>query len=125
MHFSKYLNKMHIDSIKNAFGLNDVQAIEKFIMDYEMLYHLQKEIPCIVKGGMAVPFHTADRKARRLSVDVDFVSKASPKEIGAAITRIKEHVKSFASIEQYIPRNPVYKLPLSTFIVSYTSCYSG
>jgi hypothetical protein len=125
MHFSKYLNKAHIDSIKNAFGLNDVQAIEKFIMDYEMLYHLQKEIPSIVKGGMAVPFYTSDRKARRLSVDIDFVSMASPKEIDTAITRIKEQIKSFAAIERYVPKNPVYNLPMSTFIVSYTSCYSG
>ncbi|MEO9296022.1 MAG: nucleotidyl transferase AbiEii/AbiGii toxin family protein [Nitrososphaera sp.] len=125
IHFSKYLNKTHIDNIKNKFGLSDVQAIEKFIMDYEMMYHLKSEIPCIVKGGMAVPFYTTDRKARRLSVDIDVVSNASSDEIDAALERIGKQIKSFASIERYIPKKPVYKLPMSTFLVSYKSCYSG
>lgn len=124
MHFSRYWNKAHIDGISEAFSLKDVLAIEKFIMDYEMLYHIQKEIPCIVvKGGMAVPFYTTDKKARRLSVDIDLVTAATADEIRKAFEKIAGRL-SFVKIEPYVPKNPVYRLPLSTFNVTYKSFYS-
>ena len=68
-------------------------------MDFEMLTHIQQVLPdCVVKGGMAVPFHLQDNKLRRLSVDIDIVTGSSKEDVINAMRKVaKNSVKRYPS----------------------------
>ena len=54
-----------------------------------MLTHIQQVLPdCVVKGGMAVPFHLQDNKLRRLSVDIDIVTGSSKEDVINAMRKV-------------------------------------
>lgn len=81
LHYQDILNKKSIDTIRKDQGFRDSLPLEKFIMDFEVLTHIQKALPdCVVKGGMAVPFHLHDKTLRRLSVDIDIVTGIHEKQ---------------------------------------------
>lgn len=124
LHFKDILNKEHIDTIRKDPGFGYALPLEKFIMDFEMLTHIQKVIPdCVVKGGMAVPFHLHDRTLRRLSVDIDIVTGSSREEIVKAMKIVSEKLKSKVEIgKPHIPKGNSNKtLPLLTYFCDYQS----
>ena len=122
-HLERYLDRAAIESIAKDYGFASRANVEKFLIDFEVLYHMQRAIPdCVVRGGMAVPFHLDRDDAVRLSIDVDAVtgldaegsSKAMSvafKNMGATITRVKPHK----------PRSPTKLLPLHTYYCNYSS----
>lgn len=98
--------------------------LEKFIMDFEVLTHIQEMLPdCVVKGGMAVPFHLQDEKLQRLSVDVDIVTAKTREETIKAMKSVAKKLDGKVQIgEPHIPRkNNNKKLPLLTYYCKYTS----
>lgn len=121
-HFKDYLNATYINKVKEEFGFNDDKIIEQFIMDFEMLYHIQEVIPApIVKGGMSVPFHI-QKKVRRLSQDIDLVTPLSKVEIESAMTKLNSKANGFFTINNpHKPQNPVKSLPLLTYYVPFKS----
>lgn len=93
-------------------------------MDFELFYHLQELIPdCIVRGGMAVPFHLSDKKARRLSVDIDVVTKASQGDIVRAMEMVGKKLDRFVNMPNSIhkPGRATKNLPLLTYYIPYKS----
>ena len=42
IYFQKYLNKESIDKIKDQYGFRYPLFVEKFIMDFKVLAHIQK-----------------------------------------------------------------------------------
>lgn len=59
---------------QKRYGFRDKLAIEKFIMDFEVHSHIARRADCITRGGMCMPFHTADGASKRLSVDIDLLT---------------------------------------------------
>lgn len=91
----KYLTMENINQIKDDFNFTNNIMFEKFIMDFEGFYHILQEIPdCVIKGGMAVPFHLTDHTIRRLSVDIDMVTKLNKTDVEYAMKKV--------DLEQYI-----------------------
>lgn len=92
-------------------------------MDYEILFHILKEIPdSIIKGGMSVPLHIPEIGVRRLSEDIDLVTKLSEAEVKSAMEKVAKATKGLFDIpEPYKPANPRKSLPLLAYYVSYSS----
>ena len=68
-HFERHLDRVAIEAIAKKYGFASKSTVEKFLIDFEVLYHMQKAIPdCVVRGGMAVPFHLGRDDAVRLTV---------------------------------------------------------
>lgn len=126
-HFSKYIDSTHIATVKNQKGFQDGLTIEKFIMDFEMLYHIQQKLSnCIVKGGMAVPFHISDHAIRRLSTDIDIMTSMSKSEVISVIQELGIEVKNLITIpDPYTPNEPKKILNLLNYYPEYASCLGG
>ena len=124
LHFQDILNMESLDAIKTSHGFRDSLPIEKFIMDFEVLTHIQKVLPdCVVKGGMAVPFHLHDKTLHRLSVDIDIVTGSSRKEVMDAMEEVSKKLKDIVEIDEpYVPKTVgIKKLPLLTYYCKYRS----
>ena len=124
LHFNDILNKESIDAIRESHGFRDALPLEQFIMDFEVLTHIQEVIPdCVVKGGMAVPFHLHDKTLRRLSVDIDIVTGNSREDVIEAMKEVSEKLKGIVDIgEPHIPKKVSNKeLPLLTYFCGYKS----
>ena len=98
-------------------------GIEKYIMDFEILFHVLKILPdCVVKGGMAVPFHVSGG-LRRLSEDIDVVTGLTKEETMKAIGDLREQVAPLVDIPQqpHKPKKSHKHLPLLTYWCKYRS----
>lgn len=122
--YSALLDEDSISSISERYGFNDKLAIEKFIMDFEVHSHIVQRADCITRGGMCMPFYTADGAAKRLSVDVDLLTGLTVDEIrgvmedtGGTVFRI--------TCDEYVPRNPYPLGNLITYKIYYDSCLGG
>lgn len=124
LRFQDILNKESIESIREDHNFRESLPLEKFIMDFEVLTHIQEVLPdCVVKGGMAVPFHLSDKKLRRLSVDIDIVTARSREEVIEAMKQVSAKLKGVVDIgEPHIPKGDKKKdLPLLTYYCDYSS----
>jgi len=124
LHFQDILNKESIDAIRKDNGFRNALSLEKFIMNFEVLTHIQEELPdCVVKGGMAVPFHLHDKALQRLSVDIDIVTGHSRREVIEAMKKVSEKLKDVVTVgDPHIPsRNRSKQLPLLTYFCNYRS----
>jgi hypothetical protein len=89
-------------------------------MDFEILFHLQQDIHCIVKGGMAVPFHIDDKKARRLSEDIDIVTNLYEKDFTPLIEKVGARISGIAKITACLKKPGIPKI---SYDVVYNSNY--
>lgn len=123
LHFQEYLTKEKIEEIQKEYEFRESLPIEQFIMDFEALYHIQEKIPdCIVKGGMAVPFHLKDKSLRRLSVDIDLVTGQSRETVIDAMKEIAKKLGGAIEIPpHHIPPKSDKELPLLTYYCKYKS----
>ncbi len=122
LYFQDILNRETLDAIKTSYGFLDLLPLEKFIMDFEVLTHIQEVLPdCVVKGGMAVPFHLHDETLHRLSVDIDIVTGSSREEVIAAMKKVSQKLKDAVEIDDpYVPKTAgIKKLPLLTYYCEY------
>lgn len=119
-HLTSFLSEVRIASIKEKYGFQRAETIEKFIMDYEILYHLFQELPCTLRGGMVVPFHQPDKKPRRLSEDVDVVTSLSIDEVRSAVLRTARNVEGLLRISEF---NPKRKKPIP--MIRYDAYYES
>jgi hypothetical protein len=117
------LNTNYLNKIKSDLGFNDITIIEKFIMDYEILFHILKMIPdSIIKGGMSVPLHIPEMAVRRLSEDIDLVTRLSEKEVKSAMKEVVKITNGLFHIpEPHKPVKPTKFLPLLTYYITYSS----
>jgi hypothetical protein len=124
LHFQKYLTRDKINEIREKYGFRENLPLEQFIMDFEALYHIQKKLPdCVVKGGMAVPFHLKEKSLRRLSVDIDMVTGQTRETVIGVMKEIAEKLDGFITIpENHTPEKKDNKeLPLLTYYCNYQS----
>ncbi len=124
LHFQNYLNKARLEEIKTEYGFRESLPLEKFIMNFEVLAHIQEVLPdCVVKGGMAVPFHLRDKALRRLSVDIDIVTGRSRDEVIDAMKSVSKKLLGTVKIgDCHNPKSHDSKmLPLLTYFCAYTS----
>ena len=120
-HFKRQLTQASLNTIVSKYNFSDSTGIEKYIMDFEILFHLLKVLPdCAVKGGMAVPFHI-DGNLSRLSEDIDIVTPNTREETESAIKILQKNLKSVVDIQPYLPKNPHRHLPLLTYDCLYKS----
>src|SRR5574337_1312053 len=120
--FRQYLNSTYINKVKQDFGFIDDRIIEQFIMDFEMLYHIQGLIPnLVIKGGMSVPFHI-QKDVRRLSQDIDLVTPLSKAEVESVMAELGARANGLFTIPSpHKPKNPTKSLPLLTYHVPFRS----
>lgn len=78
---------------------------------------------CVVKGGMAAPFHLYDKALQRLSVDIDTVTGHSREEVVEPMKKVSEKLKDAATArDPRIPsRNTNKRLPPLTCFCGYRS----
>ena len=122
-HLERRLGRASIEAIAKERGFASEENVEKFLIDFEVLYHMQRAIPdCVVRGGMAVPFHLDSDSAARLSVDVDAVTGLDAEDASCAMADALEHMgATITSAKQHKPRSPKKLLPLHTYYCHYNS----
>jgi len=121
LHFKQHLTKTNLDFLAAKYHLRDAAGMEKYIMNFEILFHVLKVLPdCVVKGGMAVPFHV-DNRLKRLSEDIDMVTRRTKEETENAIDSLKKDLEPLIDIRQHIPVKPTKRLPLLTYWCKYKS----
>lgn len=121
-HFSPHLNPVSIESIKNQFGFPNRIPIERFIMDFEMQYHISQKLDCITRGGMCMPFHIRENIAvRRLSVDIDLFTNSPLEQIQQTMKQINDELTE-VKIIQHEPKDSL-PIPLVTYKANYRSCF--
>lgn len=86
-----------------------------------MHYHISQKIDCITRGGMCMPFHIENPAARRLSVDIDIITKSSLEEVKKIMEEISNSVDD-VTLELHQPKNPL-PIPLVTYKAHYKSCF--
>ena len=124
-HFRRYLTQTSLDGIARQYNLKNRAGIEKYIMDFEILFHVLKVLPdCTVKGGMAVPFHVSGG-LRRLSEDIDMVTRRSKEETENAIKDLSKDLEPLVDMQLHVPRKPAKRLPLLTYWCRYRSPTAG
>lgn len=125
-HFERYLDRAVIEAIAKKYGFVSKATVEKFLIDFEVLYHMQRAIPdCVVRGGMAVPFHLGRDDAVRLSVDVDAVTGLDAEGSSKAMSAAFENMGStIINVKPHKPRSPRKLLPLHTYHCKYNSAFT-
>ena len=116
-HLEGDLDRASIEAIAKERGFASAENVEKFLIDFEVFYHMQRAMPdCVVRGGMALPFHLDRDAAVRLSVDVDAVTgldaAGSSRAMADAIERMGATI---TSAKQHKPRFSKKLLPLHTY----------
>ncbi len=126
LHYRDILNEDKINSIARNYGFKYPIYVEKFIMNFEVFSHVREMMPdCVVKGGMAVPFHLDDETQRRLSIDIDIVVGRSRDEVIEIMKNISKKLGEMIKIDQYVPKNTYEKkLPLLTYDCKYGSVFN-
>ncbi len=126
-HFQSIADVEGIKDAAKRHGFGNLEYVEKFMNDYEILYHVQNRISdCTLKGGMAVPFYVRDERSRRLSIDVDVMTAWSQSETAAAMRDVAKEVSGWLAIRLHVPRvTPSRKLPLLTYMCEYESVMGG
>ena len=123
-HFKRHLTKTNLDSLADKYYVKNSTDVEKYIMDFEILFHILKVLPdCVVKGGMAVTFHV-DGNLKRLSEDIDIVTRCTKEEIENAIDDLKKDLEPLVDMRLHAPKKPTKRLPLMTYWCKYKSSTS-
>ena len=120
-HFVNELEKNNIESIATSFNFKNPKYVEKFIMDFEMNYHISQQVDSVIRGGMCVPFHTA-LGIRRLSIDIDLITALSVNEIKSIMKNVVPPVSGL-TITKHVPQNPTPIPNLITYNIEYPSCF--
>jgi len=121
LHLSDYLTQDSIKGNASSFGFAESTFLEKFIMDFELYFHISQKMDCFTRGGMCMPFHTSE-DLRRLSIDIDIVTKLKNTEINSIMEEIAR-LPLDLKINPIKPRN-AYPIPnLLSYYVEYTSCF--
>ncbi len=93
-------------------------------MDFEVHARIARRADCVTRGGMCMPFHTADGAARRLSVDVDLLTGLTVDETRGVMGGISGAPPGILC-DEYVPRNPYPLDNLVTYRAYYDSCLGG
>lgn len=124
-HFERHLTKTNLNNLAALYHVKNSAYIEKYIMDFEILFHILRILPrCVVKGGMAVTFYV-DGSLRRLSEDIDIATPDTKEETENAINNLKSHLEPLVDIQLHIPKNPTKRLPMLTYWCKYRSSTSS
>ena len=123
VHLERHLNRVAIEAMAKKHGFARNESVEKFLIDFEVLYHMQRAMPdCVVRGGMAMPFHLDRDDAVRLSIDVDAVTELDAEGSSRAMADAFEHMgKTITHVKPHKPRSPQKLLPLHTYYCRYNS----
>jgi len=122
--YSSLLTAKHVSAIADQYGFADRLSVEKFIMDFEMHHHITRQVECITRGGMCMPFHLPMIEARRLSVDIDLLTPRTVDEIRDVMGNIGQTVSDIRCDER-VPRDPYPIDSLISYDVRYDSCLGG
>jgi len=123
LHFSDALEKSNVEGIADKFKFANSVNVEKFMMDFEMDYHINDKMSCITRGGMCMPFHT-DAEVRRLSIDIDLITNQSLSKTESIMNGINDSIPELEIVKK-IPKNPHPINNLLAFDVFYESCLGG
>ena len=120
-HFTDELQQNNIERITSKCNFVNPMYVEKFIMDFEINYHISKEIDSVLRGGMCVPFHT-ELGVRRLSIDIDLLTTLQIDEIDTVMQKLDSSLND-VKITLHKPKHPAPIPNLVTYYVEYTSCF--
>lgn len=118
-HFDDHLRKNSIKSTAQKYNFKRINYVEKFILDFEINYHISKQLESIVRGGMCVPFYTG-LKIRRLSIDIDLMTHLQTDEISSIMESLTLPMSDM-TIRKHIPKKPAPIPNLITYNVNYKS----
>ena len=112
-----------IDDISSKYGFRP-DTMERFLMDYLVHQRVAEGIECVTKGGMCMPFYSADGTLQRLSVDVDLLTNLSVDRVESAVN-LAANIGNVIQVEKHTPsRQTVLKNNLVTYHIRYKS-YMG
>ena len=57
-------------------------------MCFEAHHRIAREMECVVRGGLCMPFHQPDHEVKRMSIDVDIMSPLTVADVNRAIDNI-------------------------------------
>ncbi|MCE2507178.1 MAG: nucleotidyl transferase AbiEii/AbiGii toxin family protein [Nitrosopumilaceae archaeon] len=120
-HFNDELQKNNIKKITSKLHFHNPKYVEKFIMDFEINYHISQKINSILRGGMCVPFHT-QLGVRRLSIDIDLLTSLQLDEINSMMKGLDDSLPD-VHIKLHKPKRPAPIPNLVTYYIEYTSCF--
>lgn len=103
-HFADYLTREWIMGAAGRHRLANPAYLEKFVMDFELGYHLMDNMRCILRGGMCMPFHT-DRTLHRLSIDVDLFTPRTVEETDEVVMTMGDEMEG-VDITRKNPKRP-------------------
>lgn len=108
-----------LEQVAQKYGFRNTIGVEKYIMNFEIFFHMSKTLPnCILKGGMAVPFYV-DHDLRRLSEDIDIITSSSKDDTAMAVQKVSGDLAGLVEIREYRPKTPSKTLPMLTYICRY------
>ena len=119
--YEQYLTEGHVKTAQANFGFDDVQRIERHIMDFKIHSVISKNIPACVRGGMAVPLHTS-RSSVRLSEDIDIYVFEKMDTVRAYMGSLNAELRAHGiTAEEYRPKGGRQRIPLVTYLMHYMS----
>ncbi len=118
--YEQELDKDNIIKISQQEHFPNKGFIEKFIMDFEILHHVNKLMDCKVRGGMSMPFHL-DQNIRRLSVDIDILVNLSFDDVRKKISQINLTSDDIIFVEN---KNFEGNLPMMRFDITHKTNFS-
>lgn len=122
--YGQYLSEGYLTSKSKAYGDGKAQALEKYIMDFEIHGILSKSLMTYVRGGMAVPFHA--RSATRLSEDIDMYVMDTMDVAERRMDYMQSMEGAYGmEIRRYKPKGGGLPLPLLTYKIKYESVLGG
>lgn len=124
LYYSELLTRERILEISEKHGFSAELLVGKFILCFEIHRHITQEIDCTTRGGMCMPFHQPNFEVRRMSKDIDILSRHSEDELERVMDGIGSSVDGLGC-RKLVPESP---LPIENFVsynITYDSCFGG
>lgn len=118
-YYPDMLQEETINSLVGEYRFAHKSYVEKFIMCFEAHHRIAREMECVVRGGLCMPFHQAGHEVRRMSIDVDIMSPLTVAEVNQAVDGIGGDGLTCHK------RSPIFPYPIDNLVsydVSFPSC---
>lgn len=100
-------------------GFADESYVEKFIMCFEAHRRISREVECVVRGGLCMPFHQPGYEVRRMSIDVDIMSPCTVPEMDRAMDGV---AGGGLACSKRFPGKPYPIDNLASYDITFPSC---
>lgn len=120
LYYSETLARERVVGISEKYGFPDSHLVDKFVMCLEVHKRITREIDCLTRGGMCMPFHRPGFEVMRMSKDIDIFT-------GHSVDEVERTMDAMAGMDglqcgKIIPKTPLPIENLVSYRVTYDSC---